>query len=160
MLTGATYGKEHYFRSRKRLRTLTECIHREANNYGWRLEAWAVFSNHYHWIGQAPDKEGASRLSEMIAKVHRQSAISVNELDDTPGRHVWHNYYESTLSFQRSYLARLHYVSQNPVRHGLVLRSEVYPWCSAGWLEKHATAGFRKTLASFKIDRLRVMDDF
>lgn len=160
MVTGATYGKHHSFRSRKRLRMLTGCIHKHARDHGWRLEAWAVFSNHYHWIGQAPEHPGASGLAEMIAATHRESATFVNELDETPGRQVWHNYYETTLSFQRSYLARLHYVSQNPVKHGLVLKAEDYPWCSAGWLEKNATAAFRRTLASFKIDRLRILDDF
>ena len=160
MVTGATYGKQHWVSSRKRLRLLTECIHQHATKHGWRLAAWAVFSNHYHWIGQAPEDKGASGLADMIAATHRESAMFLNELDQTPGRQVWHNYYESTLSFQPSYLARLHYVSQNPVKHGLVLKAEDYPWCSAGWLEKNSTTAFRNTLASFKIDRLRILDDF
>ncbi len=160
MLTAATYGKQHWFRSRKRLRILTQSIHTHARDHGWRLEAWAVFSNHYHWIGQAPEGKGATSLPEMIANIHRETATILNQLDETPGRQIWHNYFESTLSYQRSYLARLHYVSQNPVKHGLVLRAEDYPWCSAGWMERNVSAAFRKTLSSFKIDRLNIYDDF
>ncbi|MGZ3632738.1 MAG: hypothetical protein ACXWM7_00200 [Parachlamydiaceae bacterium] len=25
-----------------------------ARKYGWNLEAWAIFSNHYHFIAQSP----------------------------------------------------------------------------------------------------------
>ena len=160
MVTAGTYTKEHFFRSRKRLRLLTKSILHHASEHGWSLEAWAVFSNHYHWIGQAPEDKGASGLADMIANVHRKSAIALNELDATPGRRVWHNYFETRLTFQRSYLARLHYVSQNPVKHGLVLQAVDYPWCSAGWMEKNSSPGFRKTLASFKIDKLRIPDDY
>jgi putative transposase len=160
MVTAATYHKEHYFRSRMRLRRLTSLLMEKTELFGWRLEAWAVLSNHYHWIGQAPPGSGAVELAEMIAAVHRESSAFVNEVDQTPGRKVWHNFRETSLSYQRSYLARLHYVSQNPVRHGLVTMAEDYPWCSAGWLLRNASPAFRSTLASFKIDRLKIEDDF
>ncbi len=160
MVTAATLGKDHLFRSRKRLRSLTSILLQQADAYGWRLEAWAVFSNHYHWIGQAPDSKGASALPSMIASGHRESAVFINELDATPGRRVWHNYRETSLTYQKSYLARLRYVSQNPVRHRLALQAEDYPWCSAAWLSRNASAAFRATLASFKIDRLKIDDDF
>ena len=35
----------------------------------------------------------------------------------------------------KSYLARLNYVHQNPVKHGLVRVANQYRWCSAAWLE-------------------------
>ncbi len=157
MVTAATYRKEHLFRSRMRLRSLTSLLMGHAESFGWRLEAWAVFSNHYHWIGRSPDEPN---LDRMIAALHRESATYVNKVDQTPGRRVWHNYRESTLTYQKSYLARLHYVTQNPVRHGLVSQAEDYPWCSAGWLARNASPAFRRTLASFKIDRLKIEDDF
>jgi len=160
MVTAATYGKAHHFRSRMRLRALTSILMAQAESFEWRFEAWAVFSNHYHWIGQAPDNGDASNLATMIAAAHRESAAYVNKVDAAPGRQVWHNYRETSLTYQKSYLARLHYVSQNAVRHGLVLQAEDYPWCSAGWLSRNASAAFRNTLASFKIDRLKIDDDF
>jgi putative transposase len=58
------------------------------------------------------------------------------------------------------YLARLNYVHQNPVRHGLVPVANQYPWCSAAWFERTASEAMVKSIYLFKIDQVRVMDDF
>jgi hypothetical protein len=37
--------------------------------FGWQLEAWAVFSNHHHFIAHSPaDAADASSLSDMLAQ--------------------------------------------------------------------------------------------
>ena len=159
MVTASTYQRIHHFGSRKRLRFLTNTLIDISQSAGWTLEAWAVMANHYHWIGKSP-ADGAESLSEWIADLHRRTARFVNELDATPGRKVWHNYMETRLTFEKSYLARLSYVIRNPVKHGLVAVAEDYPWCSAAWFSKNASPAFQKTVASFKTDRLKIDDDF
>jgi len=84
----------------------------------------------------------------------------VNSLDHAVGRQVWFNFRETRLTFQRSYLARLNYVRQNPVRHGLVPVANQYPWCSARWFERTASPAMVKSIYRFKIDRVRIPDDF
>ena len=64
------------------------------------------------------------------------------------------------LTYQKSYFARLNYVHRNAVKHGLVDKAADYPWCSAAWFAKQASPAFRKTIASFKTDRVKVYDDF
>ena len=96
----------------------------------------------------------------MLAKLHEKTAKWVNRLDETPGRKVWHNFRETLLTHERSYLARLHYVHSNAVKHGLVLTASDYPWCSAGWFEKTASPAQVKTVYSFGTDRLNVGDDY
>jgi putative transposase len=64
------------------------------------------------------------------------------------------------LTFEKSYLARLNYTHQNPVRHGLVLVANQYPWSSAGWLERTATPAQVKTIYSFKTDQLEIYDAY
>ena len=81
-------------------------------------------------------------------------------MDGAPGRKVWHNYRETRLTYQRSYLARLNYVHQNPVRHGLVAVANQYPWCSAAWFERTASAAMVKSIYRFKIDAVKVCDEF
>src|SRR4051794_29741041 len=45
-----TYLKPHHFRGPERLDYLQrELLSRLAKD-GWQLEAWAVFSNHYHFV--------------------------------------------------------------------------------------------------------------
>src|SRR6185295_4035105 len=116
-------------------------------DFDWRLEAWAVFSNHYHFIGHSPAAEpDASSLSQMLGILHTRTSGWINRLDNTPARKVWFNFRETRLTYQRSYLARLSYVRQNPVKHGLVLVANQYPWCSAAWFERTASPATVKTI--------------
>jgi putative transposase len=82
------------------------------------LEAWAVFSNHYHFV--AHNEADSVPLANLIRRLHSRSAVALNKLKNTPGRRVWFNYWDTQLTYQRSYLARLNYVHQNPVKHGLL----------------------------------------
>jgi putative transposase len=96
----------------------------------------------------------------MLARLHELTAKWVNRLDQTPGRKVWHNFRETHLTFEKSWLARLHYVHANAVHHGLVASPTAYPWCSAAWFESSASQAFVKTIYGVKTDKIRVEDDF
>jgi putative transposase len=73
---------------------------------------------------------------------------------------VWDQYWDTHLTFQKSYLARLHYVHNNPVHHGLASIASAYPWCSAAWFERTASPSFVQTVYNFPSDGLNVQDDF
>ncbi len=158
MVTCGTYLKQHHFRDPQRLQVLHDRLLDLAVEFDWQLEAWAVFSNHYHLVGQSPEDPSTLRL--FLTKLHTETATLVNQLDGTPGRQVWYNYRDSHLTYQRSYLARLQYVHTNAVHHGLVQMPTAYQWCSAAWFERTATPAFQHTLAALKIDRINVVDDF
>jgi len=160
-LTAGTYLKAHHFRGKERLRVLHRGLLTVARDFGWQLEAWAVFSNHYHFIGHSPVKAAdASNLSDMLSLLHVKTSGWINKLDKTPGRHVWFNFRETRLTYQKSYLARLNYVHQNPVKHGLVAMANQYPWCSAAWFERTASVAMVKSIYRFNVDRLQVPDEF
>lgn len=97
-------------------------------------------------------------------KLHQSSARKdrpeLNRLDDTPGRKVWFQYWDSPITFEKSYLARLNYVHRNAVHHGLVADPAAYKWCSAAWFERTAEHAFFRTVWEFPCDRLHVADDF
>jgi putative transposase len=162
MITAGTFGKEHFFNDGSRLRALCNGLQKYAAKYGWKLEAWAVFSNHYHLIAHSPvaGTDGAKSLANYLGEAHQRSAAWVNKLDDQPGRKVWHNYWETLLTFEKSYLARLHYVHENPVKHGVVSDASDYPWCSAAAFKRNAPVARVKTVYSFKTDALKVLDDY
>jgi putative transposase len=160
-VTASTYRKAHHFRGADRLRVLHRGLVTLPRRYGWFLEAWAAFSNHYHFVARSPpDAPDASNLSEMLSTLHVKTAEWVNKLDRTPGRRVWFNYRETQLTYQNSYLARLNYVHQNAVKHGLVSVANQYPWCSARWFERAASPAMVKSIHRFKTDTLKVRDDF
>ena len=131
---------------------------RLAKDHKWKLSAWAVMSNHYHFIAQSDEK--ATTLSAFLSQLHVLTARHVNELDQALNRQVWFQFWESRLTFQYSYLARLNYVIQNPVKHKLVTVAADYPWCSASWFETNVPKAFRETVYNFKTDKLNLEDDF
>jgi putative transposase len=158
IVTGGTLHKEHLFQGEARLDLLERKLLELAQDYGWQIEAWAVFSNHYHFVGHC--FQSPSRLGEFLTQLHADTARDVNREDCAEGREVWYNFWETQLTFEKSYLARLNYVHQNPVKHGLVPVANQYRWCSAGWFECTCPPSQVKTIYSFKIDQLRVEDDF
>ncbi len=160
-VTVGTYLKEHHFRGAKRLGVLCRGLLSVARGFGWTLEAWAVFSNHYHFVAHSPEGEdSAESLARMLGLLHQKTAKWVNECDSALGRQVWHNYRETRLTYQRSYFARLKYTHYNPVKHGLVRAPNQYPWCSASWFERVATPAQVKTIYRLKVDRVQVYDDY
>jgi putative transposase len=160
-VTASTYQKAHHFRGAKRLRVLHRGLLTVAGQFGWQLEAWAVFSNHHHFIAHSPaDAVDASSLSALLGMLHVKTAGWVNNLDEAPARQVWFNFWETKLTHQRSYLAPLNYVHQNAVKHGLVPVASQYPWCSAAWFERTASPAMVKSIYRFKTDRISVADDF
>ena len=138
-VTVGTYLKQHYFRGPARLRVLHRGLLTVSDRFQWQMEAWAVFSNHYHFVAHSPMTEGgAKNLPAMLGFLHEKTAKWLNRLDQTPARKVWHNYRETRLTYEKSYLARLNYTHQNAVKHRLVPVANQYPWCSAAWFERTA----------------------
>ena len=99
-------------------------------------------------------------MREFLRELHSRSAIDLNRLDGMERRTVWHNFRDARLTYQYSYLARLNYVHQNAVKHGLVRVANQYPWCSAAWFERVASAAQVETIYSFKTNQVNVEDDF
>ena len=158
IVTAGTYSKEHFFRGTDRLDYLESKLLGLAKRFGWDLEAWAVFSNHYHFVGSS--RADSENLRTFLKHLHAESAIEVNQLDERRTRQVWFNFWDTKLTYEKSYLARLNYVHQNAARHRLVPVANQYQWCSAAWFERTAPRAQVNTIYSFKTDQVRVVDDY
>ena len=158
IVTAGTMRKEHFFQEPDRRELLQEALFEALAAYGWLLKAWAVFSNHYHFVGRSP--ENAGTLKTMIQRLHSQTARAVNRLDGASGRRVWFQYWDTCLTYEKSYYARLNYVNNNPVKHGLVPVARNYPFCSANWFANNAEPSYRRKVESFRYDRVKIEDDF
>jgi putative transposase len=158
IVTGATLHKALLFSNPQKLTMLEHEILTLAKHYFWQLEAWAVFTNHYHLIARGG--ADATSLDKYLKHIHGNSARNLNVIDHSPGRQVWYNFWETRLTYERSYLARLNYVHQNAVKHGLVNVASNYQWCSAAWFERTASPATVKTIYSFKTEKLRIDDDY
>jgi putative transposase len=158
MVTCGTYRKAHHLCSANRLTFFRNLLFETARETGWELQAWAILSNHYHFVASSPDNPRILRT--FLSKLHTISAIKLNDWDRTPGRKVWFQYWDTHITFPASYFPRLRYVHQNPAHHGIIARAENYRGCSAAWFERTACTAFLDTVNSFKTDRLHVRDNF
>src|SRR5262245_50996154 len=78
MVTTGTYEKQHYFGSSDRLDLLECSLPTIARKYDWHLEAWAVFSNHYHFVGYSAEPKS---LKAFLTEFHANTARELNRLD-------------------------------------------------------------------------------
>ena len=157
-VTGATVHKKNLFSDAQRLNLLESQLLELANQYRWHIEAWAVLANHYHLVARG--NPNSVNLGKYLKHLHSNTARELNRLDGQEGRKVWHNFRDTQLTFETSYLARLNYVHQNAVKHGLVQVANQYRWCSAAWFERVATPAMVQTIYSFKTEEVQVDDDF
>jgi putative transposase len=158
MVTASTFKKQHIFDSLVKLQQLQNKLFEVVGAYGWELQAWALFADHYHFVAHSPE-DGVS-LKRLIQRFHSQSARLANQIDRLPGRRVWFQYWDNCLTYERSYYARLNYVHNNPVKHGIVSTAEEYPFCSARWFEENTEVEVYEKVISVPYDRVNVLDDF
>jgi putative transposase len=158
MVTAATLHKQPLFRNARALDLLENQLLTLARKYEWHLHAWAVFQNHYHFVARTAQE--TPRLKEFLSHLHTKTSTELNRMEDMIGRSVWFNFWDTKLTYERSYLARLNYVHQNPVKHGLVHVANQYRWSSAAWFERTASPAIVKTIYAFKIDKLNIADDY
>jgi putative transposase len=158
IVTAGTLRKEHFFGSPSQRDLLESLLLAETKRHGWDLEAWAVLANHYHFVARG--NPGSTNMGNFLKAFHSITARELNALDHTPERTVWFNFFDTRLTYQHAYLARLNYVHQNPVKHRLVAVANQYPWCSARWFERVGSPAQVKTIYDLKIDQVQVPDDF
>lgn len=158
MVTSGTYRKEHFLASPERKTRFMNLLFELAGQYGWKFQAWAIMSNHYHFIAQSPKK--SDNLKNFILHLHSLSSTEFNREDNIPSRKIWYQFWDKLISFEKSYFARLNYVNKNPVHHNIVENADDYFWCSAAWFKANSDKAFAKTVESFKTDKFNVYDDF
>lgn len=158
IVTAGTYLKTHIFQASERLDLLQTNLLSHAKTAGWELHAWAIFSNHYHFVAQSP--ADPKNLSVWLAQFHQSTAAVVNQQDSSANRKAWYQFWDTRITAQTSYLARLNDVHQNPVKHGMVTIASQYPWCSAFRFEREASRSFVKSVYSFDYTKVKVFDDF
>jgi putative transposase len=156
-VTASTLHKAHLFQSGKAKDMVLEQLFELTAAYGWQLQAWAVLVNHYHFVALAP--EDAKSLKPMLQKLHSDSAVSINNLHNTPGRQVCYQYWDVCITNERSHLARLHYVHTNPEKHRVARYAAKYKWCSMAWLLEQGDELAERILAA-PLDLVNIYDDF
>ena len=158
MVTGSIYQKQNLIYENRCKEFFLQTLFEKANLFGWNMEAWAVLHNHYHFISQAPDD--SITLPKLLQQTHSITAIQFNRWDHIPGRQVWQNYWDTCITYEASYLARLRYVHENPIKHKLVENAAEYPYCSYKWFFEQGDIDLKDQVANQPIDKVNVFDEF
>ena len=128
MLTASIYQNESLIRSSNRKQQWVESFLKSAKIYGWQVIAWVVLHNHYHVIIHAP--KNADTLSKFVGSCHKYTARLWNDEENSNGRKVWWNYWDTCVRSEGDFYNRLRYVFWNPVKHGLAEVPEDYSFSS------------------------------
>jgi putative transposase len=158
MVTGATLDRQWFLDSDEKKAASCQVLFQRIERYQWELEAWAVMPNHYHFVARAP--EDACSLKRLIRSLHSQTANYCNKVDEALGRQLWYNYWDTCITSEGSYLARLHYVHTNPVKHGLVKDPLNYPFCSYRRFVEQEDPEFVRRVLEQPCDGFDIVDDF
>jgi putative transposase len=158
MVTGATYKKNPFLSSSEKKEHFLCVLFERLEIIEWRLDAWAILPNIYHFIAQSSDF--TENLSSTMRAIHSINGKYINALDKTPGRRVWYNYWDTCITHEGSYLARLHYVHVNPVKHGIVDCPEDYGFCSYDWFMRNSDSSHRNKVFHQPMELINVKDDF
>jgi putative transposase len=125
MITAGTLHKAPLFDTPAKLDLFRKVTFKLLADYSLSLRAWAFFNNHYHLILGFERARVPHRI--FIRHLHRELAVCLNEIQANPSRKVTYQFWDTELTFEKSYLARLNYVHQNPVHHRLVTLADQYP---------------------------------
>jgi putative transposase len=128
MLTASIYQQKDLMQADHRKDQWKNAFFTAAEICHWQVIAWVVMNNHYHAMVQSPPNPLS--LSTFINSYHKFTAHQWNEEDRTPGRRVWHNFWDTCIRSEKDYLSRLNYIFWNPIKHGMALHPEEYPYCN------------------------------
>jgi len=97
--------------------------------YEIRLLAFCIMPDHYHALFFLLPKAGT--LSAVMAKISRFTSRQINKALHRSGRFWQDGFHDHRCRNVDDMNDRLWYVENNPVRAGLVEKSEQWPYCSA-----------------------------
>lgn len=103
-----------------------------------RIYSWAVMPNHLHLLVQTTrDPEDVTKAMTIFKSRSARRVLALKS--DAGASHINRLWlpgggYDRVVRSGEEFWEKLSYIEQNPVRKGLALRPEDYPWCSSGSL--------------------------
>ncbi len=127
-------------------------------NHGWKLDDWVILDDHYHIMTEAP--AGEVNISGFVAEYHRFTALFIKKTnaDAKALPRIFQNYWDTCITYEKSYYARLNYLYFNPVKHGYVSDPEKYPWGSCYYRMCTERACLSRLLRDYPFDRVEVKE--
>ncbi len=134
LITSRVYEARRLLRPAGHKEILRDHLRSLVIEFDIQLTAWVILDNHSHLLVKS--KVGAN-ISRFIGRWHGRTSFELNGLDETRGRQVWHNYWDTCIRTEDDYWTRFNYIHHNPIKHGYVQRMEEWMYSSYGYYLKH-----------------------
>ncbi len=159
-ITGVIYHKQKLLQSASAKHKLIHSIHLGFNSRGWKLEEWVVLHNHYHIMAEAPQR--ADTLPFIIQDVHKFSAMWMKKYVKEAKRllRIWWNYWDTCITYEKSYFARLNYLWYNPQKHALISQAENWKFGSLYYRIQNNKEYVSRLRTEYPFNLVKVKDDF
>jgi len=159
-VTGATYLKKKFLIHPESKLQILYSITKGCKKYDWLLEDWVILDNHYHLMLQSP--KSVETMPNLFNEIHKFTAIWLKRNAPTlrnEGK-IFYNYWDTCITYEKSYFARLNYIYFNPVKHGYVERAEDYMFGSYYYRVKNEKRYLDEIKERYPWDKVNVKDSF
>jgi len=158
IITASTYKRKRFFHNDELKSLVLISILHYFSKYSWHIKAYVILTNHYHLLVHAPENNVS--LSKSINNIHRYTAHKINQINKKSGMKIWWNYWDTCLTYEKSYYARLNYIHFNPVKHGYVDDPKKWKFSSYNEFCELDYPEAKKVEKEFPFDRVKVYDNF
>ena len=122
-------NRQAIFSSASDYQVLLDLLQESASRFSVAIHAYVLMANHFHLLVSPDTAEGVPQLMQTVGRRY------VRYFNDAQGRSgtLWEGRYRSTVIQPDRYLLPcMAYMDLNPVRAGMVVQADEYPWSSYG----------------------------
>ena len=158
-ITSSTLDRHHYLKSDEAKTATLNILEKSFFHFNWKIEDWVILDNHIHIMVEA--SEHADTLPKVMNNFHKFTAnwLSKNGIKKIKNKY-FHNYWDTCITYQSSYLARLNYIWFNPVKHGYVENPEYWKFGSYYYRFKNKSNEMMDIIKNYSYEKLQIYDDF
>ena len=159
-ITGAIYQRQRLLLSESAKERVLKSLKIGFNSFGWVLEDWVILNNHYHVIAGAPSQ--VDTLPAIMRDIHKFTGnwIKTHVKGVDPNQKVWWNYWDTCVTYKRSYFARLNYLWYNPQHHNLTDNAGNWKYGSLYQRIRDEKKYIDHMRNEYSFDKLNIKDDF
>jgi putative transposase len=141
-ITTSCYQRQPWLRTAQRRDLFLRTLEQVRRRYHFVVVGYVVMPKHVHLLLSEPERANPSIVMQAIKQCfarrllrhlrtranHRQESLWNSDLQ---AGHVWQvRFYDFVVWTERKRIEKLRYMHRNPVKRGLVLEPEQWPWSS------------------------------
>ena len=153
-ITASTYKRIHYLNNDLSKQILLDSILETFSKFSWIIEDWVILDNHYHLMVDV--KHNPNELSKIIRNIHRYTSLEIKKINPIAklAERFWYNYWDTCITYEKSYFTRLNYIWNNPVKHGYVRNPEEWKFGSYYFRFKNEERNLKNIITNNPCDKL------